>query len=439
MTQITCDIRDSQGLPLPGFIRVTLSHDLAALGRSYLVVPSDVPLVNGLATLDLEPSILQNTSYLFQIYRRIGTPVYVDTLFKEFHAIVPDSPTPVPLTDLVPTGVTQAAQDTAIASVTRRLYLAPEFWNGIRNNVFKVLGAYSPTTTYKQGNVVSWNGGTYVYIRDVATEGVSPSDQTHWQQWAAQGATGAGTTGNPAPYDPVGWQGATDAPSRGAVRDVIQTLATQDQLTGIWNNPSLVNPTRNSLANLADRSSNVPSTQWVQAVLDVARRALTPVGMVGYWFTPTPPAGWLVLDGSLVSRTVYAELFAVFGTYFGAGDGSTTFRLPDCRGRTLVGVDDMGTTGAANRLTSTWADIIGGAGGLEEVALSVPQLPSHSHTIGGGANLVTASGGANTYGTSSGLNFGQIANASNSTGAGLPHTNIQPSIACILICYSGVV
>ena len=65
---------------------------------------------------------------------------------------------------------------------------------------------------------------------------------------------------------------------------------------------------------------------------------------------PTPPVGWLLCDGSAVSRTTYAALFTAIGTTWGAGDGSTTFNLPDLRDRTTVGRGDMGGTNA-QRLT----------------------------------------------------------------------------------------
>lgn len=70
---------------------------------------------------------------------------------------------------------------------------------------------------------------------------------------------------------------------------------------------------------------------------------LCPVGSVVVWFTASPPTGWLVLDGSTVSRTTYAALFALWGTTFGSGNGSTTFHLADMRGRFLLGKTASGT------------------------------------------------------------------------------------------------
>lgn len=61
------------------------------------------------------------------------------------------------------------------------------------------------------------------------------------------------------------------------------------------------------------------------------------------WFTNTAPTGWLICDGSAVSRTTYADLFAVIGTTYGAGDSSTTFNLPDFQGRVPAGKSSVGT------------------------------------------------------------------------------------------------
>jgi microcystin-dependent protein len=69
------------------------------------------------------------------------------------------------------------------------------------------------------------------------------------------------------------------------------------------------------------------------------------IGIIADFAGPTAPSGWLICDGRTISRTTYAKLFAVIGTYWGAGDGSTTFRLPNTAGRSLLGpgtVTDQG-------------------------------------------------------------------------------------------------
>lgn len=77
--------------------------------------------------------------------------------------------------------------------------------------------------------------------------------------------------------------------------------------------------------------------------------ALVPVGTIlPYGGASSPNSSWLLCYGQAVSRSTYSSVFAVIGTAYGVGDGSTTFNLPDLRGRTTVGNDSMGGT-AANR------------------------------------------------------------------------------------------
>jgi microcystin-dependent protein len=70
----------------------------------------------------------------------------------------------------------------------------------------------------------------------------------------------------------------------------------------------------------------------INAVCAGGAESAMPTGMVSQFAMVTPPTGWLSCDGSIISRTTYANLFAAIGTTFGAGDGSTTFGIPDLRG-----------------------------------------------------------------------------------------------------------
>jgi microcystin-dependent protein len=89
----------------------------------------------------------------------------------------------------------------------------------------------------------------------------------------------------------------------------------------------------------------------------------------------TAPAGALLCYGQQVSRTTYAGLFAVIGTAYGVGDGSTTFNLPDLRGRVAAGKDDMGGSSVA-RLNTIASTTLGGNGG--------GQTNTASTTVSGG-------------------------------------------------------
>jgi microcystin-dependent protein len=102
----------------------------------------------------------------------------------------------------------------------------------------------------------------------------------------------------------------------------------------------------------------------------------TPIGGLMQFAGSVAPARWLMCFGQAISRTTYALLFGVIGTTYGAGDGSTTFNVPDLRGRTMFGLDNMGGT-AAGRVTSasgTPGTTLGGVGGSE-------LLQSHGHGV----------------------------------------------------------
>lgn len=101
-----------------------------------------------------------------------------------------------------------------------------------------------------------------------------------------------------------------------------------------------------NLTNLVQNLNNPNTTTYpsTQAVQQAIIGALLPVGLIAPWSTDTAPEGWLICDGSAISRTTYAGLFAVIGTTYGEGDGNTTFNIPDCNERFLQG----GTPGTYN-------------------------------------------------------------------------------------------
>lgn len=119
------------------------------------------------------------------------------------------------------------------------------------------------------------------------------------------------------------------------------------------------------------------------------------VGTISMCGQSAPPSGYLFCTGAAVSRTTYANLFAVISTFFGAGDGSTTFNLPDLRGRAPFGQDNMDAA-AAGRITNAGSGIVGTtlgvSGGAENVTLGTTQIPSHTHAF----SATTGSGGAHT-------------------------------------------
>lgn len=203
----------------------------------------------------------------------------------------------------------------------------------------------------------------------------------------------------------------------------------------------------------------------------------TPIGAGMDFWGNTAPNGWLFAYGQAVSRTTYAALFAIMGTTYGAGDGSTTFNLPDKRGRVSIPLDNMGGT-AASRVTQAVSGVnatqLGAAGGDQHAqadtitvtpsgsitaassATSTVTDPGHSHdasmlrSVGNGSNQAGGSGQAIGPGTTTGTSVTGITVATSVTttvtdsrtwsatsaltGAS---QNLPPGIVCNYIIFAG--
>ena len=139
-----------------------------------------------------------------------------------------------------------------------------------------------------------------------------------------------------------------------------------------------------------------------------------PVGSVVEWTGTQTPQNWLLCDGREVSRTTYSELFAAIGTVWGAGDGSTSFNIPDYRDKFVLGA------GGDVDLAET--------GGEKEVTLTVEQIPPHIH------ELYCSSTGGNDSSLQRVTNHGLWdANKTKSTGGGQAHNNMPPYVGTYYI------
>jgi len=159
-----------------------------------------------------------------------------------------------------------------------------------------------------------------------------------------------------------------------------------------------------------------------------------PVGTVLDFCAAAVPTGYLECDGSAVSRTTYADLFAAIGTTFGVGDGSTTFNLPDFRRRVAMGKGGTAVSGPANTL--------GANGGAETHTLATAEIPAHTHTVNdpghGHDGDVYASGTTRSaIGGITGATKTTVTDVVNSkvtgitianAGGGGAHNNVQPSL-----------
>lgn len=160
-----------------------------------------------------------------------------------------------------------------------------------------------------------------------------------------------------------------------------------------------------------------------------ANSMLLPVGTVLDYAGASAPTGFVFAYGQALDRVLEAALFAIIGTTYGSGDGSTTFNVPDLRGRNVAGKDDMGGV-SADRLTGQTGgvdgDVLGDSGGTETHQLTEAELAAHVHDIVG-----TEGGGA-----LEGLNTSAIISSSRTTAGGKPtqstggdtaHNNVQPT------------
>lgn len=205
-----------------------------------------------------------------------------------------------------------------------------------------------------------------------------------------------------------------------------------------------------------------------------------PIGTIADFAGSSAPTGWLLCYGQEVSRTTYAALFALLGTTYGAGDASTTFNLPDCRGRVRAGLDNMGGSSAARLSTVFTSTSLGQTGGAQQITLTSGEIPAHTHSFSAttstdGAhthfafkdtsntgitltssnyptyiyNVGNPSSGYHIYGTTSAeSNIGltssngdhthTISGTTGSSGTGGAHDNVQPTIVFNTIIYAGV-
>jgi len=120
------------------------------------------------------------------------------------------------------------------------------------------------------------------------------------------------------------------------------------------------------------------------------------VGLVGVdtgtiipWATASTPTGYLACDGSAVSRSTYSALFAVVGTTYGVGDGSSTFNVPNLTDKIPVGKSGtkaIASTGGADNANVSSVS-------ANNTTISTTNMPSHSHTTAGGSDRNTANSG----------------------------------------------
>ena len=144
-----------------------------------------------------------------------------------------------------------------------------------------------------------------------------------------------------------------------------------------------------------------------------------PVGTIIPYAGTTIPSNYMLCEGQALSRIEYDILFSAIGTTYGVGDGTTTFNLPNLKGRVITGLDH----------TDTSFDTLGEKGGEKTHTLTVEEMPTHYHGIRDTIDMSTAAGQNRSVVVGGGetWNPGDPA-LSNNTGGNQPHNNLQPYI-----------
>jgi microcystin-dependent protein len=159
-------------------------------------------------------------------------------------------------------------------------------------------------------------------------------------------------------------------------------------------------------------------------------------GMMPYIGSSAPSSAFALPFGQAISRTTYATLFSLVGSTFGSGDGSTTFNVPDLRGRAIFGLDNMGGS-AASRITAAGGNfdgtVLGGTGGAQNQTLTQAQLPAVAPTFSPGGQLFLTPGtgiasGINSSGSGPAINENGIAGTIGNLGSGASHPVMNPAM-----------
>lgn len=224
-----------------------------------------------------------------------------------------------------------------------------------------------------------------------------------------------------------------DALSTGNPAKIVKGTEIDDELTAISGaiatKADTASPTFTGTPAAPTAASGTSSTQIATTAFAIGAAALvSPAGELKMWPTATAPTGFLICSGAAVSRTIYAALFAVIGTTFGAGDGSTTFNVPNFNNRMPIGAGDLYSVAATG-------------GSKDAVVVSHTHSatvsdPTHAHSTamgytgawGGGSYSGAAGNISGTHGgttdattaVATGVTVGISTTGSSGTGANLP-------------------
>jgi microcystin-dependent protein len=250
---------------------------------------------------------------------------------------------------------------------------------------------------------------------------------------------GSGVYSLPAGYEAVTGQAATASQHNTPLEDIASEITASVPVDGSKAMTGNLAMGANKVTGMADGSASTDGATMGNLAIYMPPGVIVPYGGT------TEPTGWLFCYGQAISRTTYADLFTAISTTYGAGDGSTTFNLPDLRGRVVAGQDDMGGS-SANRLTNTSGglngDTLGATGGAETHTLITAELAVHNHGITDPGHVhsytryntteTRQAGGASgeLWRDTTAVNTGSATTGVtvDNAGSGSAHNNVQPTI-----------
>lgn len=186
----------------------------------------------------------------------------------------------------------------------------------------------------------------------------------------------------------------------------------------------------------------------IQQIVDLVTphivNAGVPIGTVADFAGQNAPTGWFLCQGQLLDRDAFSDLFGVVGTIYSAGDGTSTFGIPDCRGRVVAALDaGAGRVGDPAYNAGLNGSVMGSGGGVHVNGITINQMPAHGHVLLSHAHTAsvfaaqvnlsgTARGGTGTFSVDNGTlavsvnPSGDL--ATTAAGGNQPINNVQPTI-----------
>lgn len=211
----------------------------------------------------------------------------------------------------------------------------------------------------------------------------------------------------------VNTKSSTNTTSIGTLSSL--TTSEKTNLVGAVNEVNTKANTNTTSIGTLTNLSTTEKSNLVGAINEVNSIAGIPTGSITMYAGSQAPAGYLLCNGNAVSRTTYSDLFSVIGTTYGAGDGETSFNLPDLRGRTPIGV------GSSDNNEHVFT--LGATGGEYEHVLTIDELARHQHGLTQGYVQTGSTGGFAL------TDFTGASGDTEQVGQDLGHNTVQPYLA----------